>query len=1685
MSFLHLANTLHHMQTVHMNKLAYRKFGALDAPLTISSDEEATTVRLAELLDRSQNAQVNLTDVYNKLGEVPKFRDLSMISLPEKLSENIAIKVPIAPEPSPAPTEAPKPAIKFRAEIKKKWVPPEYPYHSYYIPSFKKMAAVLLNEKSDRDKSGNPEWNLDRSDDHLAVVRRMFPGNIYSADAITDHVVEPVRISCYERAKTGGNLPSPKEVWEKLLRDAKSGGEQIPTNVEDAHEMVYQISRGCNLFNISLGIYLLTGEKNNNVWGPINALKGSPGDVLDPAAGWGDRLGAAFISGAKSYRGWDTNDKLQPVYGELARQYKELGLTLDWDIQNAPFETADLQGAMFDTVITSPPFFDKEIYEGASTSTSVHRGRDGWIKNYYHPMLMKAGGSLRAGGRFMAYISEGWMVKEAKAILEGVLKMKYVGRVGFVQTVQDKAVEPWQIRNTYIWRVPGGETVAPRTAAATMEYTGAPAYLRLMKAIEGKTKAAGGYNISDLVELVKYHKPDMLPKEVNRDNLLKILKGVREAIRLGPPTAQPETKPEAPAPIIAEPEAPAPIVAEPEEPKETEEGIKLVPVHEDHLTALRKIQEKAENRTTAVDVIRIGTGQAGRIFLPPAPRLEQILNLKKYNTIFNNNEIVGLIGIFEVKAGNEDARYFRNLSTTHNTAPHAYAVSELPLPKESTYILHGFMNTNDTELVARVFKDMLPKNKRLYDVDNGKNMSLMKSLGFINVSITDTSTPAKWYWYEYLPKEPEEPATDSKFKLERLEPHHRAGVEKLTSDAATMKMVGTGRTWDKRKIDDLFRYAKMDKGKMSQYVSYVIITDGDVRGMLQFHPSAANNNLAVDPRRSNDIRLYLTIFIHPDYQRKGLAERSIRQAIDELREERGHTIAFGAHIAATNKPSLALHKKLNFKVEAVDRIGLREFMALSLPPPLPAAAKGTYILDLENLMLPEHRAKLDKSMREITLDKAVEIGGCEHVIMHGAMEEDKRLWDVVTVLRSRLDAEVITNKAWLHDMMKGASPSVLAKSDRLKGVTTVPTFNDEKGNPMTWIWRPEEEGAVGWGGKGIVIGRGQEDLKALLSTNERLTGLLTQYEENPMLLPWKLRDFPHNPSYALWRPGSKTISLEKVEMRKFHLRVYVVIVTDQNGKRMGIFNSGHFICFADKEYNKDDLTDMDIHNTRFRGNNGKPFPEGWPSTATVTAEDLMKQMVQLFRAVAARCMPSVRPYAESHYGYEILGCDVMVNASGKAWIVEMNKKPGTGGTAAGTPGVLERMSRNLYGGILDGYLKTGSSILITEVWREGARYAREKSPSPAPAPKKSLEEKGAAVSVKDKRSNIAVFHSQVKYYFLKTIKSIIRAAMPDKRKLRVLDLACGRGGDLFKYLDTFGKDTFVNGVDIDAGAIAEAKRRVKSKGLSNITLSVADVSNPDLDTSKWGEAYDVIVCNFAAHYFFRSREALDSFTRLLNRYSKEDTIVWMIMPGGIRLIKLLLEKGTRSGSKVSIDNNVYKLSSTFDEMSKAGGKVDYKLHGTTYFQTAEPGANIITEGTSHEYFADLDSLFESLSITAEPPTEYLPEPKGGVINKRFISNNITYFSQYPFIGEGDALTPTEKEISFTNLNVILRCTADPVEKPTRDGQPIPEKELTAYWREKEKGLGKELPYVRTEPGLWWAESDKKTWMDLRGTGAPP
>lgn len=318
----------------------------------------------------------------------------------------------------------------------------DFPYRRAYMPPFTEMFARLQDIARDPPR----EWS-EAGEGRLGIVERTFPEEYEQTDSLSDHFSEKERISCHEEGKQ-----SPAEVWMALRQR-----DDLPRGARDRREAVYKEARGCNLFNAALATYLLKHYNARN--------------ILDCAAGWGDRLIAAYAAGAIAYRGWDTNALLQDSYdniGVALREYFHKS-TLDWDIVPAPFESAsprfgpggDLQHK-FDIVFFSPPFYRKELYRGSVTSTTLHVTEDKWYENFYKPAIRAAAGALVPGGRILAYVT-----RDMKDIANNVLRalgVTYEGAIGFRQMTDGQ--RPW-IRDIFVWRRGTGTGNVPALPPST------------------------------------------------------------------------------------------------------------------------------------------------------------------------------------------------------------------------------------------------------------------------------------------------------------------------------------------------------------------------------------------------------------------------------------------------------------------------------------------------------------------------------------------------------------------------------------------------------------------------------------------------------------------------------------------------------------------------------------------------------------------------------------------------------------------------------------------------------------------------------------------------------------------------------------------------------------------------------------------------------------------------------------------------------------------------------------------------------------------------------------------------------------------------------------------------------------------------------------------------------------------
>lgn len=167
-----------------------------------------------------------------------------------------------------------------------------------------------------------------------------------------------------------------------------------------------------------------------------------------------------------------------------------------------------------------------------------------------------------------------------------------------------------------------------------------------------------------------------------------------------------------------------------------------------------------------------------------------------------------------------------------------------------------------------------------------------------------------------------------------------------------------------------------------------------------------------------------------------------------------------------------------------------------------------------------------------------------------------------------------------------------------------------------------------------------------------------------------------------------------------------------------------------------------------------------------------------------------------------------------------------------------------------------------------------------------------------------------------------------KKEDIVMDLACGKGGDIRKYL---GKVSMVVGIDSSIQSLNEYKKRLeevkKENGLKNteIVLIHADLSKPLVDQMKKDETRllervketgTVCVCNFAIHYFLSDFKKWKSFQANLSFLMNKKVPNKMLFTylNGTKIQNLLKQ------------DEVYTFHSSTGPMFRLGRKYSYEVN---------------------------------------------------------------------------------------------------------------------------------------------------------------
>ena len=174
---------------------------------------------------------------------------------------------------------------------------------------------------------------------------------------------------------------------------------------------------------------------------------------------------------------------------------------------------------------------------------------------------------------------------------------------------------------------------------------------------------------------------------------------------------------------------------------------------------------------------------------------------------------------------------------------------------------------------------------------------------------------------------------------------------------------------------------------------------------------------------------------------------------------------------------------------------------------------------------------------------------------------------------------------------------------------------------------------------------------------------------------------------------------------------------------------------------------------------------------------------------------------------------------------------------------------------------------------------------------------------------IRSFHNSVKTDIINDAYISVPYTFPVANvRSSVLDLACGRGGDVHKYFHAnFGR---VVAVDNHSASLDEAKCRYERTYSNNFNFNV-DFIVHDLKKPLpcVNQRVDAVVMNFALNYFFDSSSSLNALFQTVSSWLRPDGVFTGIALDGARVFEQSLETDIY---KIVPSNNYFDTSVLYD-----------------------------------------------------------------------------------------------------------------------------------------------------------------------------
>ena len=280
----------------------------------------------------------------------------------------------------------------------------EYPYLKYFISKDEITQSFnLLSNYKPVFKSGN----INHFSNNMSIIINYDKER--NINKITDYFTDKCRVRCIFK----GKKYSPLEYY------SLNKGELVTSSIISKKFNIDQFEK--NLFN-----QLHTKFCNNfNTTVAFSLYKiFKPKSIFDSSAGWGDRLIAALAYGA-NYTGVDPSKCLEPLYKKIIKTLKKDDN--EYKIINSGIEDVNIKKNEYDFCLTSPPFFDLEVYEeNKNQSIKKFTTFNKWEREFLIILVNKNIKILKRNGYLALYIPGNYkyfmnyMKKHKKIVYKGI-----------------------------------------------------------------------------------------------------------------------------------------------------------------------------------------------------------------------------------------------------------------------------------------------------------------------------------------------------------------------------------------------------------------------------------------------------------------------------------------------------------------------------------------------------------------------------------------------------------------------------------------------------------------------------------------------------------------------------------------------------------------------------------------------------------------------------------------------------------------------------------------------------------------------------------------------------------------------------------------------------------------------------------------------------------------------------------------------------------------------------------------------------------------------------------------------------------------------------------------------------------------------------------------------------------------